>query len=371
MDLQTLLLGGAVGLLVVSAASEPAEAEELKWYDAQVLGIEGKGWTDTESFYDRLPAKAKGVVRDPVWSLSHDSAGMCVRFSTDAPTISGRWSLTSPGLSMPHMPATGVSGLDLYARSLGTTDPHLGWRWVGAGRPEKQEGNEQVLVRGLPEGTREYLLYLPLYNGVSKVEIGVPASASLEVVTLSPEAGKPIVFYGTSILQGGCASRPGMVYTSILGRYLNRPTINLGFSGNGQMEPEVVDLLAELDPALYVIDCLPNVDAARTTERAEPLVHKLREAHPKTPIVLVENISYQAGWLLPATRNSYTSKNEALRQAFARLAAAGIPNLYYVPGADLFGNDAEATVDGTHATDLGFWRMAQVLEPVLRQVLGQ
>ena len=120
--------------------------------------------------------------------------------------------------------------------------------------------------------------------------------------------------------------------------------------------------------------CTPpprSSSSTRTTERAEPLVHKLREAHPKTPIVLVENISYQAGWLLPATRNSYTSKNEALRQAFARLAAAGIPNLYYVPGADLFGNDAEATVDGTHATDLGFWRMAQVLEPVLRQVLGQ
>ncbi len=366
MPLSALLAAAALGLLLLSTLE--AE-EELKWYDLQELGVEGKGWTDTESYYDRLPATAKGVVRDPVWSLSRNSAGMCLRFRTDARSIHGRWSLLSANLDMNHMPSTGVSGLDLYARDEAATDPRLAWRWVGLGRPEKQEGNEARLVTGLPDGTREYLLYLPLYNGVTKVEVGVPVGAGLEAVQLDEAAARPIVIYGTSITQGGCASRCGMAYPAIIGRRLNRPTINLGFSGNGQAEPEMAALLAELDPAVYVLDCLPNLSAEMTAERIEPMVQTIRAAHPDTPIVLVENISYQAGWLLPGTKNAYMSKNEALEAGYDRLIAAGVANLYYVPGGDLLGDDSEATVDGTHATDLGFWRMAGVLTPVLREIL--
>lgn len=369
MDMSALFAAGLLILLIANAA-EPAEAaEEIKWYDLTELGVEGKGWTDTEAYFDRLPARAKGVVRDPVWSLSKNSAGLCARFKTNARVIHARWSLASPNLGMNHMPPTGMSGVDLYANDPTAADPRLRWRWIGTGRPEKQNDNEQAIASGIPEGTREYILNLPLYNGTVKAEIGVPVSAMLETAVRTGEGNKPVVFYGTSITQGGCASRPGMAYPAIIGRWLDRPTINLGFSGNGQMEPEMAALLAELDPAAFVLDALPNNDAAGVSQRLEPLVMKIREARPNTPILLVENISYQAGWLLPAPRNSYMSKNKALQEAYARLMAAGVRGLHYVPGGDLLGADAEATVDGTHPNDLGFWRQALVLEPVLRDVL--
>lgn len=371
MDLPAILAVGLLALLLANLPQPAEAAEEIKWFDLTELGVEGKGWTDTAFFYDRLPSKAEGVVRDPVWSLSRHSSGLCARFVTNARVIHARWSLASSTLGMNHMPATGVSGVDLYANDPTAADPRLRWRWIGTGKPDKQTDNEQVLASGIPEGEREYLMFLPLYNGTVKAEIGVPVSASLRTAVRFGDAHKPVVFYGTSITQGGCASRPGMAYPAIVGRWLDHPTINLGFSGNGQMEPEVAALLAELDPAVFVLDALPNNDAAGVAERLEPLVMKLREAHPDTPIVLVENISYQAGWLLPAPRRSYMSKNSALQEAYARLKAAGVPGLHYVPGEDLLGADAEATVDGTHPTDLGFWRQALVLEPVLREILGK
>ena len=127
-------------------------------------------------------------------------------------------------------------------------------------------------------------------------EIGLPADAKLSKAepykNEDSSLRKPIVFYGTSITQGGCASRPGMVHTAILQRRLDHPVVNLGFSGNGKMEPEVVELMAEIDASCFVIDCLPNMDAKEVAERTEPLVRKLREAQPKTPILLVEDRSY-------------------------------------------------------------------------------
>jgi lysophospholipase L1-like esterase len=341
------------------------EGDKTLWFDIRELGVEGRGFSDTESFYDRLPARAKGVVRDGVWGLAHNSAGMSVRFVTDAASVAAEWTLRSGSLAMNHMPATGVSGLDLYARQDGT------WHWVGVGRPEKAPTNQATLASGFTREPREFILYLPLYNGVESVRIGLPPEANLW--RAQPHEGpraKPVVFYGTSVTQGGCAARPGMAYPAIIGRHLDWPTINLGFSGNGQMEAEVAALMAEIDAAAYVLDCLPNISPQLVTERTAPVVKMLRDAHPGTPILLVENISYQAGAVLPGTRQAYESKNAALKVEYDRLTAAGATGLYYVPGGALLGDDGEATVDGTHPTDVGFLRIAAALEPVLRTALG-
>jgi len=335
------------------------------WYDIRELGVEGRGWSDTASFYERLPGRAKGVVRDGVWWLSQNSAGMYVRFVTDATAVSARWTLRSTSLAMTHMPATGVSGLDLYARQDGK------WHWVGVGRPEKSATNQEGLVGGLPKGPREFILYLPLYNGVESVQIGLPPEATLWRAPPWPvERAKPIVFYGTSITQGGCAARTGMAYPAIIGRHLDWPTINLGFSGNGQMEVEVARFMAEIDAAAFVLDCLPNISPEQVTERTAPVVAKLRAARPDTPIVLVESIAYQAGAVIPGVRQSYVAKNAALRAEYAKLVANGVEGLYCVEGEQLLGADGEATVDGTHPTDVGFLRIAAALEPVLRKALN-
>jgi hypothetical protein len=368
-------------LITLIALTAPAFARAAEWldpatakpdgnvlfFDIRPLGIEGQGWSDVQDPFDRLPAKAKGVVRDRVWELSKNSAGLCVRFFTNATTLHARWTTTSPTLAMSHMPATGMSGVDLYVRMEDK------WRWLAVGQP-KQQSNSVVLVKDLPPGTREYLLYLPLYNGVKSVEIGAPKDAKLGKAHLRPaDKSKPIVFYGTSITQGGCASRPGMCHPAILGRRFDWPVINLGFSGNGKMEPEVANLLAELDPAVYVIDCIPNMtgDVEGISQRAPNLVKTIRAKHPTTPILLVEDRTYADAFLQPKRAAAQAAGRKALRQVYDALVGAGDKNLAYLEGDTLLAADGESTVDSSHPTDLGFVQHADAFEPVLRKLLTQ
>jgi lysophospholipase L1-like esterase len=358
--------------LTVSLSSQISAAEPLAptrstdgihWFDIRDLGVEGQGWTNVKAPFDRLPAKAEKTVRGAVWNLSRHSAGMAVRFVTDATSIHAHWKLTSPSLAMPHMPATGVSGLDLYVKHDGR------WRWIANGRPTQQENNIRILT-GIPEGTREYLLYLPLYNGVELVEVGVAEGSSVSIAPPRASGRKPIIFYGTSITHGASASRPGMVHTAILGRWLDAPVINLGFSGNGRMESEVASLMAELDVSVFVIDCLPNIGPAEVAERTEPLVRILREKHPTTPIVLVEDRSYGDSFLVTSKRERNETSRVALKAIYDRLIAAGDRNLYYIKGEGMIGTDDEGTVDTSHPNDLGFMRQAEafrtVIEPLLK-----
>lgn len=359
----------AAALLVLApgavlAQKTAKDAGDLVWTELTHLEVEGRGFGETLSFYDRLPARAQKKVRDDVWRLSRHSAGLAVRFVTDATTISARWTLTSPKLEMVHMPATGVSGLDLYAR-----DDAGAWRWLGVGRPTGQETTAE-LAKGLTPGKREYFLYLPLYNGVSKVALGVPRGHTIAPAPAYPAGrDKPIVFYGTSITQGGCASRPGMVHTALLGRWLGYPVINLGFSGNGRMELEVGEFMADIDASVYVIDCLPNLNAGDVAKRTEPLVHQLRKARPSTPILLVEDRTYSNSLFLPSRKETNTTNRAALRAAYEKLQQEGVTGLYYLHGEKMLGTDNEGTVDSSHPTDLGFWRQAEAFLPALKKIL--
>lgn len=347
--------------VTAGVAADAPVSSGFVWHNTQDWGVEGRGWIDTHRYFDRLPAKAEGVVRPPVWTLSRHSAGMVARFRTDATAIRARTSLLSKSLAMPNMSATGVSGLDLYGR-----DAAGEWRWVGVTKPSSPTYDGELAV-GLDGELREYMVYLPLYNGTESLEIGIPEGAAFE--GLPPRPVKPIVFYGTSILHGASASRPGMAFPAILGRRFDRPVLNLGFSGNGLMEPEVADLLAELDPVLYVIDCLPNMQAPEISERAAPLVRRLRAAHPDTPILLVEDRTYANASFKPASRARHDASRAALRAAYDELLREGVPNLHYLEGERLLGDDGEATVDSSHPSDLGMVRMADALTPVLRPLL--
>ena len=362
-----MLLIHPVSMAAAATVDPSADGEDgLSWHDIRHLDVEGRGWIDTASFYDRLPARAETLVRGPVWSLSRHSAGMCVRFVTDANEIQARWELRSKSLAMPHMPATGVSGLDLYVK-----DANGKWRWLAIGRPTQFPVNSVTLVKDIPEGTREYLLYLPLYNGALSVEIGVPEGSAFRKAAPYPEDRKPIVFYGTSITQGGCASRTGMVHTAILGRRLNYPVVNLGFSGNGRMEPEMADLLAELEPSVYVLDCLPNMNAETIAERVAPFVKTLRKVHPKTPILLVEDRTYSDAFLVKSRQQRNVENRRELSRVYARLRSEGVRHLHYLSGSRLLDDDRDnlATVDGSHPTDLGFMRQADAFHDVLKAIL--
>ncbi len=351
--------------LLVSGRSPGAAPDEMLWRNALGLRVEGKGWADTEGPFDRFPARAKTTVRPAVWDLSRHSAGLSIGFVSDAPSISARWTLTSDRIAMNHMPATGVSGVDLYVRRDGR------WHFLAVGRPaERARTNEFRLVQGLEPKEAEYRLYLPLYNGVESVDIGVPAGSSIRPSDEPGRGVKPVVIYGTSITQGGCASRPGMAYPSILGRKLGLPIINLGFSGNGKGEPEVARLLAELDPAAFVLDSLPNMTPEQVGERLPGFIDILRDRHPLTPIVLVENVHYTDVAFVAAREQKVRESNDLLSKIHRERIAGGDRRIFLVPAGDLIGTDGEGTVDGVHPTDLGFVRMADVIEPYLRKALS-
>ena len=336
---------------------------DMKWYDVRDWGVEGQGWTETLRDFDRLPEKAQATVPEDVWNLSRHSAGMSARFVTDADSISVRYSLLSAGLAMPHMPATGVSGLDLYGEDSEGIE-----RWVSVVQPTHQT-MQVVVAEKLRPGRRRYTLYLPLYNGVESLEIGVDAGVAFEPV--GPRNERPVLFYGTSIAQGACASRPGMAFPSILGRRLNRPIINLGFSGVGRMDPEVGALLAELNPCVFAIDCLPNMSDSMVADRTVPLVTQLRTAHPDTPILLVEDRTFTNAPFFPRLLSEHQDRRAALKRTYGELVDAGVEQLYYLEGDDLLGHDGEGATDGSHPNDLGMFRYADAYEPVLRRILDR
>ena len=319
------------------------------WYDALDIGVVGQGWKNTEAAYDRLPAKAKGMVRKDVWDLGHDTAGMLVRFKTDANSIKVRWHLTDDGFALPHMPATAVSGVDLYAK-----DAEGRLRFIVNGRPNGILNEVLFDVKG----SDEYVLYLPLYNGIKFLEVGVAKGA---IISKANSPTKQVVFYGTSITQGGTVSRPGMVGTSIIGRELDISLINLGFSGNGKMEIELASLLAELNPAVFVLDCLWNMTPEQVTNRVAPFINRLRVSHPTTPIILVEDSSF---------KNLPSDKGDIIRKIYQALTTAGDENLHFLANTDMLGDDHDGTVDGVHPNDLGMRRQSTVFIEKLKEILN-
>jgi hypothetical protein len=365
MNRRCLLLAVSIVMLTTLEVRAAAPAPPLDWHDVTQWDVEGRAWGDLprSRWFDRLPAAAEATVSKAVWGLSRDSAGMMVRFQTDATAIWAHYVLRSDRLAMPHMPATGVSGIDLYAR-----DPQGKWRWVNCTKPDKKEVRQSI-INDLAPGLREYAAYLPLYNGVESLEIGVSRGAKF--TGLAPRAAKPLVFYGTSITHGACASRPGMVHTAILGRRFDRPVVNLGFSGNGRMDAAVGQYLAKIDAAAYVIDCSPNMGPADIRQKCPVLVKLLRAARPQTPIVLVEDRPFTNSWIRPERQKFHAENHAALRESYEALKKVGVAKLYYVPGDKLLGDDADGATDGSHPNDLGFARQADVFEPVLREALAQ
>jgi hypothetical protein len=211
-------------------------------------------------------------------------------------------------------------------------------------------------------------VYLALYKPVKVIGIGVDREARFEKAR-SFATPKPVVFYGTSITQGGCASRPGMSYQAIAGRMLNIDFVNLGFSGNGKGEPDVAAAVARIDASCFVLDFAQNngtVDSLR--EVYGPFLDTLRKAHPDTPILAITPI-YAAREASGGTQND--GMREHIRQVVSQRIGAGDRNLQVVEGTDLLGpSRSDGLVDGTHPNDLGFQWMAEGLVPRLRRMLA-
>lgn len=315
--------------------------------------LEGRGFARDGQSYGRLPDRFKDVVTPDVWNLSRTSIGFNARFVTDADEVVVRWQVQKnlmPGDAFTYNLSAGV---DVYSRSSQGT-----WRHLTVGAPNHANGRGELRVKWVPG--EECLIYLPARAEVSSFAIGVRKGASF----MSPKPhrlAKPIVHYGTSIANGACSSRPGLVFPSLVSRKTDLEIINLGFSGSGKMELPMADLVAEIDASLYIIDCEWNLDEALVKANYEPFVRRLKELRPDTPVLLCG----------ACTENKTPRPTEVLSAAiFARLKAedaAKWANWHYLSGVDMLPKDSDCTLDHCHPNDYGFAQMSCVYAETIQR----
>jgi lysophospholipase L1-like esterase len=355
--IHTFILLSAISWLWVTPA-----CGQLKYYNADAFPLYGKISEQTETRYERLPAALRNVSRPPVWVLGKNTAGLFLRFRTNSTTIGLTWSLYENHI-MSHMALTGIKGFDLYCYE------NDGWRFVNSAQPAANAmDNTTLVIVNMDDREKEMMLYFPLYDGVTALQIGIDSTATIAPPAIAtPMREKPVICYGTSILQGGCASRPGMVHTSILSRRFNREFINLGFSSNGQLDYEIAELIASREAALIILDFVPNASVQQMQERMEKFYSIIRTKQPLTPILFVEDPPFPSGKYNRMLQREIEDKNTTVREICDRIKAQGDTHIEFIPQGDIIGTDNEATVDGVHFTDLGFMRYADYLEPYVEK----
>jgi hypothetical protein len=338
----------------------------LRWLSAHDARFTMRGlpWHEENGqSFCRLPHRAEPIVRDNVWALAQAPASAHLAFRSNTSALAVRVRNSDTGF-MPHMPLSGSNGLFLFGGP-----PHRLQPWATAIPEIDSPTFERELFRGAERRTREFRLYLPLYKHLVDLEIGVAKGARI----LAPSATavpKPVVFYGTSITQGGCASTAGSDFVSTVGRMLNLETINLGFSGNGWGEPELAELVAEVDASLFVLDYCANVDDKRLRRTLPRFVRILRQAHPQTPILLMTPLCFSKADFQAAMRTVLEHKRDTVLRYYCKQRQAGDENIHVADGFGLlpFGA-ATAYVDGVHPTDDGFQMIARNLKPYLEYIL--
>ena len=342
----------------------PEKTQTCVYTDASVFPLYGQIDDDVETRYERLPVSLKGVSRPDILRLGRKSAGMFLRFRSNTTSVWVRWAALYDN-EQNHMTDTGTRGLDLYALIGGE------WKAVAPVRPDTTGLNECRVIRNMEPIEREYMLYLPLYDGIKSLEIGVDADAFIDQPAVdSPSTEKPIVMYGSSILQGGCASRPGMAYTNILGRRFDRVVYNLGFSGNARLDMEIAELMAQVeDPGAFVLDYVPNTPYTLIEEAGEKLFRILRDAHPDVPVIFVEDPIFPRSEFDKKLQQEVVERNPTQYKLYKKLKKAGEKKLYYVSADKMLGDDGEATADGSHFTDLGMMRYVENIMPVMKKAL--
>lgn len=335
------------------AVQATVDKPDVVFRDANCLPFAIHGVCHDGTCYRRLPEQVAKTVSDRVHTLSSHTAGGRVRFCTDSSYVAIRAKMPIIG-KMGHFAFSGSAGFDLYADGV----------FVKSFVPKVKitEGYESVIELG--EGKmRQITIHFPLYSAVSSLEIGLQKTAAVEAPK-PYRVEKPVVFYGSSITQGGCASRPGNCYTAILSRKLDFDHVNLGFSGSGRAEQEIADYIAELPMSVFVYDYDHNApDLAHLEATHEKMFRTVRQKNPDLPIVMLGRPKYRL-------TEAEQQRLSVIRRTYENAVAAGDGHVYFMNGPDLMAiAENEGTVDGTHPNDLGFYSMAKALEPLLAEIL--
>ena len=329
----------------------------MKYYDLLTPPLELSGLAVKEKGkFWRLPEDLIDNVNEDIKSLGKHTAGACVRFRTDSEQIELKVTL-SGCVHHSHFAPSGHSGCDVYFDK----------QFANAIRPEKED---QTYYEGISKrpfyqsrGVRDVQINLPLYNGVNDLVIGVDDGAN--VLPPTPfKIKKPVVFYGSSITQGACASKPGNAYFSMLSRALDFPVYCLGFSGSAHGEKNMAEYIAGLSMSAFVMDYDHNDGMPELLGRHEPFFKIIREKNPELPIILPSRGDFER-------KAENRELREVVRATYNNAVAAGDKNAYFIDGETYFGKKDRGcfTVDGVHPTDLGMWAMAQTMEPILKKIL--
>lgn len=355
-------------------ALKKADENGLVWYrpSENPFKLAGFNWFTQDHVYRRFPVHPPFALTEAVDGLAWCTAGGQVKFRTDSGKINLKVTLRDAGV-MDHMAQTGMNGFDLYVGEPGRETFYAVTRFASG-----TTGYSCELFNSTVRKLRTFTLNFPLYKGVNEVLIGLQEGAT---ITAPPayRVDNPVVVYGSSITQGGCASRPGSCYTNILSRRLNMPFINLGFSGSGRGEPDVARNIARIEsPALLVLDYEANGGGYEGMKQSlAGFIAILRAAHDRVPILVISKIRYGQEALDRGAGDVWpwqTSREQCRvfqRNLVRDIRKAGDPYIYFLDGAKLLGNDYwECTVDGVHPTDLGFTRMATGIESAIRKILA-
>ena len=359
-----LALGCALASVVVSAAAQAPKMEDYDWYDGTQLTIEGTAFANGETPYCRLPESANGKVPGGVWNMSHHATGVNVRFVPQGRKLMFKWVVDNPRAVDAFMGPTAMTGLDVYRQEKDGI-----WKFAANPRyfyyQKDDQGNEHggEYAMGWEPG-RPCMVYLPLRSLVREFKVGVEKGAKIDPLPRH-DVKRRIVHYGTSIVHGGCVSRPGMAFAAQEGRHADVEVINHGYSGSGRMEMSMCETIAGIDAALYVIDCDWNMNADLQKQNYEPFVRELKKRRPETPILLCGGCTQ---FEKPRAQEVFAKGvYDKLKAEDPRLWK----NLFFISGVDMLPKEGEATFDFCHPNDWGSMQMGRVYSEAIMRILSR
>jgi lysophospholipase L1-like esterase len=346
---------------------DAARTDDWEWHSplAAPFRVTGLPWLAQDGLYRRLPLHPSHPIRSEVDRLANYPTGVQVHFQTDSPKLAVRVVLADRA-TMYQMAATTQCGVDCYIGPVGNM------QYVNTTRFELSQAEyESVLFESFSPNMREITLNLPLYQGVKELWIGTaPGSAVTDFGGYA--SYKKVLLYGTSILHGACASRPGMAYPNQLSRKFPLEFVSLGFSGNAQGEPELAHLISQIEnPALLILDYEANTPSTERLAASLPeFIRIYRAVHPDVPILVISQIRLAREAFDEGMVQRREERRELQRSTVERLIHEGDFNLHFCDGSELLGPDyQECTADGIHPSDLGYKHIAEGLKPVVAKLL--
>ena len=345
--------------LAAACGADPAEkaiTEAYDWHDGLTLGLEGRGFANEAEPYTRLPVRFQSKVTAKVWGLSKTTIGFNARFVTDSDEVVVRWRVKPECVPIMYMSSVCCAGVDVFART-GTNV----WRHINCRAPAFRSGEGELRLPWAKGD--ECLIYLPVRAQPLAFAVGVRKGSSF---ARSPahRTDKPVVIYGTSIVNGGSASRPGLIFTSIMGRLADVEVVNLGFSGAARMELPMADLVAEIEASLYILDCEHNMSGQMARANFEPFVRRFKELRPDTPVLVCGGCTERS-----EPRGVELITTEVLKKLRAEDPKKWA-NWHFLSGVDQLPKTDDCTHDHCHPNDYGYVFMGRVYAEKILSILN-